>query len=113
MSPPNLRSADLREAVARIVRELSVGDCVVVQYHKIYAVSERGSFAIADAILPLIAQAVAEERERCAGVVEAELRKQSAIVKKTKGDSDYASSLTWEFRKISDKIRALGAGEAG
>jgi hypothetical protein len=101
MSPPNLRSADLREAVARALIREGASPSFPYALH------------LADAILPLIAQAQAEERERCAGVVEAELRKQSAIVKKTKGDSDYASSLTWEFRKISDKIRALGAGEAG
>lgn len=53
---PTPLSEGVEEAIARIIREMSRGRCEVVSYHKIYAVTEKGSLGIAQAILSLLPQ---------------------------------------------------------
>lgn len=44
----------LRDQIANAIQDISVGRCVAVGYHKIYAVSESGAKEIADYIIALL-----------------------------------------------------------
>jgi hypothetical protein len=96
MSPPNLRSADLREAVARALYEHWCAEDFNTEYCAWGMLAGKDQWLErADAILPLIAQAQAEERAAIADYVDAL-------------DPPLADNI-----RHGDHLRALGAGEAG
>ena len=48
-------TSDLKRQIANAIHDMSVGRCVIVGYHKVYAVSESASKEMAEHIVSIIA----------------------------------------------------------